>query len=142
MKALSKFLAVAVLAVASFSIASEFPEGSPAFVSTLAEAKTKAKAEGKPIIAVYSAVWCPPCQAMKKKVYPSSEVKEFHDKFVWAYIDTDLKENAADAQKAGVTGIPHIQFLNKNGKEIDKQVGGMPPDAFAAKLKEVLEKAK
>ncbi|QIF00093.1 thioredoxin family protein [Roseimicrobium sp. ORNL1] len=142
MKALSKFLAVAALAVASFSLASEFPEGSPAFVSSLAEAKTKAKAEGKPIIAVYSAVWCPPCQAMKKKVYPSSEVKEFHDKFVWAYIDTDLKENAADAQKAGVTGIPHIQFLSKNGKEIDKQVGGMPPDAFAAKLKEVLGKAK
>ena len=80
MKALSKFLAVAALAVASFTLASEFPEGSPAFVSTLAEAKTKAKAEGKPIIAVYSAVWCPPCQAMKKKVYPSSEVKEFnHD---------------------------------------------------------------
>lgn len=142
MKALSKFLAVAVLAVASFSLASEFPEGSPAFVSSLAEAKTKAKAEGKPIIAVYSAVWCPPCQAMKKKVYPSSEVKEFHDKFVWAYIDTDLKENAADAQKAGVSGIPHIQFLSKTGKEIDKQVGGMPPDAFAAKLKEVLGKAK
>jgi thiol-disulfide isomerase/thioredoxin len=142
MKALSKFLAVAALAVASFTLASEFPEGSPAFVSTLAEAKTKAKAEGKPIIAVYSAVWCPPCQAMKKKVYPSSEVKEFHDKFVWAYIDTDVKENQADAQKAGVTGIPHIQFLSKGGKEIDKLVGGMPADAFAAKLKEVLEKAK
>jgi thiol:disulfide interchange protein len=142
MKAFSKFIAVAALAVASFSLASDFPEGSPTFVSTLAEAKTKAKAEGKPVIAVYSAVWCPPCQTMKKKVYPSSEVTKYHDKFVWAYIDTDVKENAADAQAAGVSGIPHIQFLDKNGKEIDKQVGGTSPDAFAEKLKDVLKKAK
>jgi thioredoxin-related protein len=142
MKAFSKIIAVAALAVTSFSLASDFPEGSPTFVSTLAEAKTKAKAEGKPVIAVYSAVWCPPCQSMKKKVYPSSEVKKYHDKFVWAYIDTDMKENAPDAQAAGVTGIPHIQFLDKDGKEIDKQVGGTSPDAFAEKLKDVLKKAK
>ncbi|RBP43862.1 thioredoxin-like protein [Roseimicrobium gellanilyticum] len=142
MKSLSKFLAVATLALASFSLASDFPEGSPAFVSTLTEAKTKAKAEGKPVIAVYSAVWCPPCQAMKKKVYPSAEVKKYHDKFVWAYIDTDVKENGPDAQAAGVTGIPHIQFLDKDGKEIDKQVGGTSPDDFADKLAKVLKKAK
>lgn len=142
MKAFNKFLAVATLAVASFSLASDFPEGSPTFVSTLAEAKTKAKAEGKPVIAVYSAVWCPPCQAMKKNVYPSKEVKKFHDKFVWAYIDTDEKSNAADAEKAGVTGIPHIQFLDKDGKEIGKQVGGTSPDDFVNTLEKMLKKAK
>jgi thiol:disulfide interchange protein len=142
MKAFSKFLAVAALAVTSFSLASDFPEGSPAFVSTLTEAKTKAAAEGKPVIAVYSAVWCPPCQAMKKSVYPSDAVKKFHDKFVWAYIDTDEKSNAADAEKAGVSGIPHIQFLNKDGKEIGKQVGGTSPDDFAETLQKMLKKAK
>ncbi len=142
MKAISKFFALAALAVASLSLASDFPEGSPTFLSSLSEAKAKAKAEGKPIIAVYSASWCPPCQAMKKKVYPSAEVKKFHDQFIWAYIDTDLKENAADAQKAGVSGIPHIQFLDKDGKELDKQVGGTPPTVFAGKLETVLKKAK
>src|SRR5687767_10502879 len=98
MKTISKFLAVATLAVASFSLASDFPAGSPDFVSSLGAAKSKAKAEGKPIVAVYSAVWCPPCQAMKKSVYPSSEVKQYHDEFVWAYIDTDVKANGRDAQ--------------------------------------------
>jgi thiol:disulfide interchange protein len=144
MKTLSKFFTVAALAVASLSLASasDFPEGSPAFVSTLAEAKTKAKAEGKPVVAVYSAVWCPPCQAMKKNVYPSKEVKKYHDKFVWAYIDTDVKENGPDAQAAGVSGIPHIQFLDKDGKEVGKQVGGTSPDDFADKLKDMLKKAK
>ena len=142
MKAFSKFLAVAALAVTSFSLASDFPEGSPTFVSTLAEAKTKAAAEGKPVIAVYSAVWCPPCQAMKKNVYPSKEVKKFHDKFVWAYIDTDEKSNGPDAEKAGVTGIPHIQFLDKDGKEIGKQVGGTSPDDFVKTLEKMLKKAK
>lgn len=142
MKTFGKILALAVVAMAAFAVASDFPEGSPHFVSTMKEAKEKAKAEGKPVVAVYSAVWCPPCQAMKKKVYPSSEVKAYHDKFVWAYIDTDVKENAPDAAKAGVTGIPHIQFLNKDGKEIGKQVGGTSPENFAETLEKMLKKAK
>lgn len=141
MKAITKFLALAAVAVTSLAFAADFPEGSPAFESKLSDALAKAKTEGKPVIAVYSAVWCPPCQAMKKNVYPSKEIKKFHDKFVWAYIDTDVKENGPDAQKAGVTGIPHIQFLNKEGKEVDKMVGGTSPDNFADKLKDVLKKA-
>ena len=31
---------------------------------------------------------------MKKSVYPSDAVKPLHDKFVWAYLDTDDEDNA------------------------------------------------
>jgi thiol:disulfide interchange protein len=114
--------------------------GSPAFEHKLSNALAKAKAEGKPVIAIFSAVWCGPCQMMKKEVYPSPEVKPYHDKFVWAYIDVDEESNAADAEKYGVSGIPHIQFLDKDGAPVDKQVGSSSPDEFASTLKSVLKK--
>lgn len=141
MKSLIQFITFAVLAASTASSAADFPKGSPAFEHKLSEALSKAKAEGKPVIAVFSAVWCGPCQMMKKDVYPSREVKKFHDKFVWAYLDTDDSANSADATKYGVSGIPHIQFLDAEGKPVDKQVGSSSPDEFAKTLKDVLKKA-
>lgn len=140
MKTLIKSLTLALLAACSVALASDFPKGSPAFETKLSEALKKAKAEGKPVIAVFSAVWCGPCQMMKKQVYPSAEVTPFHDKFVWAYLDTDEAANEADASKYGVSGIPHIQFLDKNGKPVDKQVGSSPAGEFAKTLEGILQK--
>jgi thiol:disulfide interchange protein len=113
----------------------------PVFEHKLSDALAKAKSQGKPVIAIFSAVWCGPCQMMKKEVYPSAEVKPYVDKFVWAYIDTDEDSNTADAEKYGVSGIPHIQFLDKEGNPVDKQVGASSPDEFANTLKGVLKKA-
>ena len=132
----------AMLPLVSPAAAGDFPKGSPAFKTGYAEALKVAKDEAKPLVLVFSATWCPPCQANKAKVYPSDAVKPYHDKFVWAYLDTDIEANGEVAKKFGVSGIPHIQFLTKAGKSIDKSIGGTTPDAFAGKLKEVLAAAK
>lgn len=141
MKTLTKFFAVAALAITSLSLAADFPKGSPKFEHSLSDALAAAKTNGKPIVAVFSAVWCGPCQSMKKDVYPSPEVTAYHDKFNWAYLDTDDNSNEKDAKKYGVSGIPHIQFLNAQGKPIDKQVGSSPAADFAKTLEGVLKKA-
>ncbi len=135
--------ALAVLATLAFGTAQagDFPKGSPKFETRYKTALKKAQETGKPLIVVFSATWCGPCQAMKKDVYPSEAVKGLHDKFVWAYLDTDEKDNAKPAAEFKVSGIPHIQFLNSKGEAIDKQVGGTSPEAFAAKLNDVLKKA-
>ena len=96
---------------------------------------------GKPMIVVFSAAWCPPCQSMKKNVYPSADVKPLHDKFVWAYLDVDDEKNAKIAEQYKVQGIPHIQFLGKDGKDLGNQVGGVAPAEFAGLLTKVSEKA-
>jgi thioredoxin-like negative regulator of GroEL len=133
---------LATIAIAAVSVyAKDFPKGSPKFEDSARSVLNDAKKSGKPIVMVFSAVWCGPCQTMKKEVYPSEAVKAFHDKFEWAYLDTDDSDNDKAAKEFGVSGIPHIQFLDASGKPIDKQVGSSSPESFAAKLKEVLAKA-
>lgn len=139
MKKLITLLAAALMLPA---FASEFPKGSPKFGTDYKAALETAKKEGKPVVLVFSAAWCPPCQAMKKTVYPSAEVKPLQDKFVWAYLDVDVEANAAAAEKYKVQGIPHVQFLDKDGKALISQVGGVSSAEFAGILTKVSEKAK
>lgn len=142
---MKKTILLALVAVTSLALAGDFPKGSPPFVSSGTYALSAAKKSGKPVILVFSAAWCPPCQAMKSEVYPSSVVKPFHDKFVWAYLDVDDERNESIANKYGVNGIPHYEFLNAEGREIDKQIGidGIDsPEAFARRLSSVLARVK
>ncbi|MEZ5300595.1 MAG: thioredoxin family protein [Verrucomicrobiales bacterium] len=133
--------AVACLFAVGGSALAKDPKGSPDFEHSYDKALKKAQEEGKPVIVIFSASWCGPCQAMKKNVYPSSEVQPFHDKFVWAYLDVDEKKNKKVAEKFGVSGIPHLAILDKDGKEIDKQVGSSAAAAFAKRLEKAAEKA-
>ncbi len=139
---MKKLLTLLLAALTASALASDFPKGSPNFKTSATEAIAAGKAEGKPVILVFSASWCPPCQMMKKEVYPSKQVKGYHDQFIWAYLDVDEDSNSKAATKAGVDGIPHIQILSPEGKEVAKQVGSSAPEDFAKKLKGVLAKTK
>ncbi len=132
---------MALTALTAVAFGGSFPEGSPKFQTDYNAAMKMAKAKKKPLLVVFSATWCPPCQANKSKVYPSKAVQPYHDDFVWVYLDTDVKKNAAVAQNFGVSGIPHIQFVSPSGKKIDKAVGGTTPKRFAKKLGGVLKKS-
>jgi thioredoxin-related protein len=121
--------------------AGDFPAGSPKFEHSLKTATANAAKSGKPIIAVFSAVWCGPCQMMKKEVYPSAAVKAYHDKFEWVYLDVDDKSNNTAAKKYEVNGIPHIQFIGSDGKDLGSQVGSTSPEDFANTLEQTLKKA-
>jgi thioredoxin-related protein len=139
---MKKFIVAALTVVVAVSLtASDFPKGSPKFESSFRAVTSAAKKSGKPMVVVFSASWCPPCQAMKKEVYPSKEVAEFHDKFEWAYLDVDQSDNEKASKDFGVNGIPHVVFLDKDGKEVDKQVGGVSPAEFATMLRSTLAKA-
>ncbi len=138
MKKLLILLAAALILPA---MAADFPKGSPQFGTNYEEALATAKKEGKPVVLVFSAAWCPPCQAMKKTVYPSAEVKPLQDKFVWAYLDVDEEANAKAAEQYKVQGIPHVQFLDKEGKALISQVGGVSAAEFAGILTKVAEKS-
>ncbi|MCE9519876.1 MAG: thioredoxin family protein [Verrucomicrobia bacterium] len=128
--------------VSTTAFSGDFPKGSPAFEHKLSDALAKAKETNKPVIAIFSAVWCGPCQTMKKDVYPSAAVKPYLEKFIWAYLDADDSSNAADMKKFNVNGIPHIEFLDSTGKSVGQQVGSSSPESFAKTLEGILKKAK
>ena len=116
------------------SRAADFPEGSPKFHSSYSAASAEAKKSGKPMVIVLSATWCAPCQVNKKKVYPSDEVKPYHDKFVWAYLDADKDENQKLLKEYGANGIPYIRLVSKDGKSLGSVEGQTKPADFAKKL--------
>lgn len=133
-------LLVGVAFLVTRTHAADFPKGSPKFLTSYAAALKASKESGKPVVMIFSAVWCGPCQANKKAVYPSAAVQPFHDKFVWAYLDADNEANVPAMQKFGVTGIPHIQFLDKGGKSLGNAVGGTTPEEFSKVLAATLKK--
>ncbi|MGI8602830.1 MAG: thioredoxin family protein [Verrucomicrobiales bacterium] len=138
---LCSFFLTPLIGVLGSAYGADFPKGSPKFEKSYRSALSAAKKAGKPAVLVFSATWCGPCQAMKKDVYPSEAIKPFHDKFVWAYLDTDDKDNEKPAKEFGVNGIPHIQFVSSEGKTLGNQVGSSTPEDFAKKLEGVIAKA-
>ncbi|MBL9179608.1 MAG: thioredoxin family protein [Verrucomicrobiaceae bacterium] len=135
-------LALTTALIASILNAADFPASSPQFATSHDKVLSSAKENGKPALIVFSASWCGPCQEMKKNVYPSAEVKPFHDKFNWAYLDIDVPTNLKVFEGLKLESVPYILFLDASGKKLDVQDGGVETSKeFAAKLEAVLKKA-
>ncbi|MEA4941994.1 Thioredoxin [bioreactor metagenome] len=77
--------------------------------------------------------WCGPC----KMVAPAVEkiAADYDGKALVAKVNID--EEPELAQRFGVMSIPTLVFL-KDGQEIDRKVGVMPPEAFTSVLDENL----
>lgn len=77
--------------------------------------------------------WCGPC----KMVGPVVEkiAADYDGKALVAKVNID--EEPELAQRFGVMSIPTLLFL-KNGREFDRKVGVMPPEAFTSVLDENL----
>ena len=71
---------------------------------TLAEAQRESAERGRPVVAYFTASWCPPCQQMKVQTWPDARVQAAMKDFVPVRIDVD--ENPDVAQQYGVESIP------------------------------------
>jgi thioredoxin 1 len=122
-------------------LAADFPEGSPKFDTSFDAALAKAKASGKPLVAVFSASYCVPCQNLKKDVYPSPEVTALHDQFEWVYVE--LEEPTAENEKAQikyqVESVPSIMVIKPDGS-VAGHVEPNAPALFAENLKTIYGK--
>lgn len=126
--------AMLLLAGSMTTRAAELPEG---WVTDYDEALELAKKENKPILAVFSTSWCPPCQAMKSKIYPQESVKKALEAWVPAYIDGDQFQ--ALTRQMGVEAYPTFVVLDSSGQELGRFVGGK---ATAEEFLSAIEHAK
>ncbi len=140
MKTLISSIPIAVVAAvaAAFFFTTPPAKAGPTFKKDYVAAFNEAKKSGKPLVVVFSATWCPPCQQMKKSVYPSGSVKPYHDKFVWTYLDIDKPENRPAMQRFGVKGVPHIQFVSPAGKSLGHFSGAVSTRQFTGVLDRAL----
>ncbi|MGA3164425.1 MAG: thioredoxin family protein [Verrucomicrobiota bacterium] len=117
------------------------------WLTDLPKAEAKAKAENKIVLVDFTGSdWCGWCIKFKKEVLDTAEFQEYAAKnVVLVELDyphkkvqaDDLKKaNAALKTQFNVHGFPTLLVLDKNGKEIGRQVGYSKggPQAFIAKL--------
>lgn len=99
------------------------------------KALQKAKNQNKEVMMIYSAVWCPECNYMKEVVFKNKDVSDYIQKhFIVLTLDIQ-KDKLPDG--FDYPGIPTFFFIDENGKEKNKIVGGNKADKFLKNLKEL-----
>ena len=93
----------------------------------------KTLSEGRLMMVDFWAEWCGPCQMLGPVI--ESLAEKYEGRAVIGKVNTDEEQELA--MGFGITGIPTVIFF-KDGKEIDRKVGVMPPDAFIQVLEENL----
>jgi protein disulfide-isomerase len=112
-----------------------------------AESRSPGEAENKIVLVDFTGSdWCGWCIKFKKEVLDTAEFQEYAAKnVVLVELDYPLKKvqaddlkkaNAALKTQYNVHGFPTLLVLDKDGKEIGRQVGYSKggPQAFIAKL--------
>jgi len=90
---------------------------------TLNEAIERGRREGKPVLAVFSAVWCGPCQVYKRAALSEPEVDAWvHSNAVAVYVDGD--KDPESVERFSVEGYPSTLII-VDGVEKSRAVGLM-----------------
>lgn len=119
--------------------AQETNEGIQFFHGTWEEALQKAKKENKLIFVDCYTVWCGPCAAMTKHVFPLKTVGDFYNKhFICMKIDME-KEGKDLAKRYNVVAYPTFLFVTGEGYVAHRGSGRMLEDAFIAFGEKALE---
>ncbi len=102
-----------------------FGQGIEFFQGTWKEGLAKAKAEGKLVFVDAYAEWCGPCKSMAKNVFTKSEVGEFFNvNFINLKLDMEKADGVSFGHEYPVRAYPTLFFIDGDGKEIKKVVGG------------------
>lgn len=93
----------------------------------------------QPMVVLFTAGWCSPCQQLKKNVLTKAKVHDaLQASFVPVQIDlTDQSANNPNlevAQHYGVQGIPTVLAMTAEGQTIDMYKGAQTVEDFTAWL--------
>lgn len=105
------------------------------------EALAKAKAENKKLFVDVYTEWCGPCKIMAANVFPQKSVGDyFNERFINIKLDAEDEDiNGPElSDRYEVHAYPTYLFLNADGSEIDRAVGGMEAEQFISLAGQIL----
>lgn len=110
---------------------------------TFTEILKIAKAEGKPVLYMCYASWCPHCNKMKKEVMTDSLVADFYNRnFVCAMRDMEEGEGIALRKRFSVKSYPTFVYLNTDGEILYSISAELTAADFIAEGKNALDPKK
>lgn len=87
--------------------------------------------EGSLMMVDFWAEWCGPCQMLGPVIEALAE--QYEGKAVVGKVNVDEEQELA--MRYGVMNIPTVIFF-KDGKEIERKIGVMPPQVFSQVLEQ------
>ena len=107
----------------------------PGWQDGMAAGQAAAADADRPMIVLFTAGWCPPCQSLKKDVLTKVEVIDtLQANFVPVQIDltdqSSANPNTKVAMRYGVSGIPSIIAMTPGGEPIEAYTGRHTVEGF------------
>ncbi|MEM9020918.1 MAG: thioredoxin family protein [Planctomycetota bacterium] len=108
--------------------------------------KQVAAEQDRPMVVLFTASWCPPCQRLKKSVFQDAAVNQLlGEQYVAVQVDLSDRShdnpNHAIRQQYHVNGIPAVMAMNKQGDVVSvmdlRQPQNFTPDGFMLWLNDV-----
>ncbi|MEK6624175.1 MAG: thioredoxin family protein, partial [Bdellovibrionota bacterium] len=115
------------------------PEGIDWYKHGAGSAFEHARKSSQPLFLYWGAVWCPPCNQIKKTIFSSPQFQQAVKSFIPVYLDGD----APDAQKWGAklktSGYPTMLIMNGDMQEIMRLPTGVTVDEYVRLMQNALE---
>ena len=97
-----------------------------------------AREQDKPLFLYWGAVWCPPCNQIKKTIFTRREFQEKMKVFLPVYLDGDTEQAQVWGERLGAKGYPTMMVFSPQGEEVMRLPTGLQVAAFNQLLDESL----
>jgi thiol:disulfide interchange protein len=116
-------------------------QGISFYEGNLQAAFEKAKSENKLVFVDCYTTWCGPCKMLKQYTFKDVILGDYmKENYVSLAIDMETTEGEAIAKKYGIEAYPTLLFLDKYGRVVNHQVGGIGAEALLAKAEQTVRK--
>ncbi|PWK28337.1 thioredoxin-like protein [Arcicella aurantiaca] len=125
-------------------VIAEIPQeqGVTFFEGTLQAGLEKAKNENKLIFVDCYTTWCGPCKVLKQYTFKDANLGDFmKQNYICLAIDMEKPEGMTIAKRYGIEAYPTLLFLDKYGRVVNHQVGGIGAEALLAKAEQTVRKS-
>lgn len=111
----------------------------PWFQGSVEEAFALAKSERRPVFLYWGAVWCPPCHALRTRLFARPEFSRRLAETVAVYLDGDTERAQIWGEKLGTAGYPTVIVFDADGREVTRIASMLPFDQYAEVLSRALD---